>query len=33
MMYSYDETGTLITQRRLRPDEKQTTIFSIKKAN
>ncbi len=32
MMYSYDETGTLITERRLRPDERQSTIFSPKKA-
>lgn len=30
-MYMYDEDGNLIDQRRLRPDEKQTTIFSINK--
>lgn len=31
-MYSYDEEGTLITSRRLRPDERQCSIFSISKA-
>lgn len=32
MMHSYDEMGELITSRRLRPNEKQTSIFSISKA-
>ncbi len=29
MMYSYDEEGNLVQSRRLRPDEKQSSIFSI----
>lgn len=32
MMHSYDEMGELINSRRLRPNEKQTSIFSISKA-
>jgi len=30
-METYDETGILIGTRRLRPDEKQKTVFSISK--
>lgn len=33
MMNSYDENGTFISSRRLRPDEKQSSIFSISKTN
>lgn len=29
MMNSYDEDGYLVSSRRLRPDEKQSSIFSI----
>lgn len=29
MMHSYDEEGYLVSSRRLRPDEKQSSIFSI----
>lgn len=29
MMHSYDEDGYLVASRRLRPDEKQSSIFSI----
>lgn len=32
MMNSYDEEGNLVSSRRLRPDEKQSSIFSISKA-
>jgi hypothetical protein len=31
MMYSYDEDGNFISSRRLRPDEKQSSIFKIAK--
>lgn len=31
MMNSYDEDGNLVSSRRLRPDEKQSSIFSIAK--
>lgn len=33
VMNSYDELGTLISSRRLRPDEKQSSIFQISKTN
>lgn len=29
MMHSYDQDGYLVSSRRLRPDEKQSSIFSI----
>lgn len=32
MMETYDQEGEMISSRRLRPEEKQGTIFSIKKA-
>lgn len=32
MMETYDNEGMLISSRRLRPDEKQKTIFSLAKA-
>lgn len=32
MMNTYDEAGILINSRRLRPSEKQSTIFNISKA-
>lgn len=32
MMNTYDEAGFLINSRRLRPSEKQSTIFNIQKA-
>lgn len=31
VMQTYDENGVLVNERRLRPDEKQTNIFSIQK--
>ena len=31
MMNSYDEDGNLVSSRRLRPDEKQSSIFKIAK--
>lgn len=33
MMKSYDGEGNLIHQRRLRPDEKQTSIYDINRAS
>jgi len=33
MMETFDETGELIASRRLRPEEKQQKLFSIKTAN
>lgn len=33
VMNSYDESGALISSRRLRPDEKQSSIFQISKTN
>lgn len=32
MMETYDENGEMIASRRLRPDEKRQTIFSVNKA-
>jgi len=33
MMETYDELGSLVSSRRLRPDEKQATLFNLKAVN
>ena len=32
MMETFDENGELVSSRRLRPEEKQGTVFSLQKA-